>query len=264
MGRGRKKKGSGFWVVAAIAFALWWMMRDDGGTGSVNTNTPAPVIPTTDSFAAHFDSTWPPLADEAGVPVSENLTAANYYLVLDGSGSMQDSQCSGSVNKMQAAKNAVSHFGSQIPTDANLGLAVFDGNGLSQRTPLGQGDRTAFTQEVMKVKANSGTPLQNAIMLGYQALHRQAVAQLGYGEYHLVVITDGEANDGQDPTPAVNNILANTPIVLHTIGFCIGDRHSLNQPGRIDYRAADDPAALARGLTSVLAESPDFTVTDFQ
>ena len=255
--------GSRFWLVAGIVFVLWWMMRDDGGTGSGSTTAPAGVIPTTESFAAHFQSTWPPLADETDMTVSENLTTSNYYLVLDGSGSMQDSQCSGSVNKMQAAKSAVSHFATQIPADANLGLAVFDGNGLSQRTPLGSGDRTAFNREVMRVKANSGTPLQSAIMLGYQALQRQAVAQLGYGEYHLVVITDGEANDGQDPTPAVNSILANTPIVLHTIGFCIGDRHSLNQPGRIDYRAADDPAALAQGLTSVLAESPDFTVSDF-
>ena len=62
---------------------------------------------------------------------------------------------------------------------------------------------------------------------------------------------------------AFSRLLAESPVVIHTIGFCIGEKHSLNQPGRIDYRAADDPVALARGLSAVLAESPDFTVTDF-
>jgi hypothetical protein len=36
--------------------------------------------------------------------------------------------------------------------------------------------------------------------------------------------------DGQDPTGAVKAILERSPVVLHTIGFCIGTKHSLNQP----------------------------------
>jgi hypothetical protein len=58
-------------------------------------------------------------------------------------------------------------------------------------------------------------------------------------------------------------MLAESPVVLHTIGFCIGEAHALNQPGRTYYRAADDPGALRRGLDEVLAESPVFDLTEF-
>jgi hypothetical protein len=79
----------------------------------------------------------------------------------------------------------------------------------------------------------------------------------------LVVVTDGHASKGEDPTPAVNRILGESPVVVHTIGFCIGERHPLNQPGRTYYRSANNPRALQQGLETVLAESPDFSVTQF-
>jgi hypothetical protein len=51
---------------------------------------------------------------------------------------------------------------------------------------------------------------------------------------------------------------------VQTIGFCIGPKHSLNQAGRTIYRAADNPAELRQGLADVLAEAPQFTVTEFK
>jgi hypothetical protein len=91
----------------------------------------------------------------------------------------------------------------------------------------------------------------------------QARRQLGYGEYHMVVVTDGEASRYEDPRSIVDSIIATTPIVLHTIGFCIDARHSLNQPGRILYRQANDLEGLRKGLQDVLAEAPRFTVLQF-
>jgi hypothetical protein len=58
-------------------------------------------------------------------------------------------------------------------------------------------------------------------------------------------------------------MLAETPIVVHTIGFCIGEDHVLNQPGRTFYLAADSREDLERGLDSVLAEAPSFDVAAF-
>lgn len=52
-------------------------------------------------------------------------------------------------------------------------------------------------------------------------------------------------------------------MVLHTIGFCIGEKHSLNQPGRTLYRAADNPEQLRAGLADVLAEAPSFADQKF-
>jgi hypothetical protein len=45
---------------------------------------------------------------------------------------------------------------------------------------------------------------------------------------------------------------------LHTIGFDIGEGHSLNQPGKTDYSSAQNPEQLRKSLQDVLAESEEF------
>ena len=198
--------------------------------------------------------TWPAAGDTS--QVSTSLLAENYYLVIDGSGSMDEIGCSGVRRKMDVAKEAVSQFIDKIPNDANVGLLVFDDRGIGQRVPLGL-HHAEVKQEVQKIRANGGTPLLGAMRIAYSAMTKQAQMQLGYGSYHMVVVTDGEANSGQDPSELVDELLHESPITLHTIGFCIGDGHSLNRPAKIDYRAANNPAELQAGLQSVLAESID-------
>ena len=266
MAKARKNsKTNTFLIIIAVIVVYNWVC-DDAPTSSSGQKSEADdtIISAELTYARDFARSWPPLESDGGTGIAEQLVISNYYVILDGSGSMEEQKCSGNRNKMDAAKDAMVAFAQQFPADANLGLAVFDGNQLSQRVALGAVNSEAITREVLKTQPNGGTPLLNAIELGYQALETQAQRQLGYGEYHLVVLTDGEANSGQDPTPVINRILANSPVIVHTIGFCIGERHSLNQPGRIDYRAADDIESLKQGLTAVLAESADFTVTDFQ
>lgn len=206
---------------------------------------------------------WPPALDQASA-VSKDLFAKNYYVVLDGSGSMKDSACSGNQSKMEAAKSAVAAFAASVPVDANLGLQVFDNRGVREWLPLGTGNRERFTQLVNQVGPTGNTPLRDSIDQAYAKLLIQGRKQLGYGEYHLVIVTDGEANAGQDPTVSVNAMLKESPVVLHTIGFCIGGNHSLNQAGRTIYKAADNPDALRQGLADVLAESPTFSVSKFK
>jgi Ca-activated chloride channel family protein len=263
---GRKKTSriNTILIIIAVIFVYNWVFDDDSTqqSGQAGSGSSSPVPPA-QSYARSFARSWPSLDANTETSIAEQLVVSNYYVILDGSGSMEEQKCSGNRSKMAAAKDAMLAFAEQFPATANLGLAVFDGNSLSQRVALGAVDADAITKEVLKTQPNGGTPLLNAITLGYQALEAQARRQLGYGEYHLVVLTDGEANSGQDPTPAVNRILSESPVVIHTIGFCIGKRHSLNQPGRIDYRAADDLDSLKQGLAAVLAESPDFIVTDF-
>lgn len=208
-------------------------------------------------------SDWPPL-DQDAPAAGQDISAVNYYVVLDGSGSMRRSQCSGDISKMDAALSALSNFVETVPPAANLGLAVFDGRGLSEHVPLAKENRESFQQQLSQVNAKGGTPLRSGIELGYQKLTAQARQQLGYGEYHLVVVTDGHPDpESEDPTGIVNQLLNSSPVVLHTIGFCIGEQHALNQPGRVFYLAADNPAQLKQGLDSVLAEAPSFDVTTF-
>lgn len=218
----------------------------------------------TPGYAARpLESDWPPLGDGGSSAIAPNLLANNYYLVLDGSGSMRDVECSEGNPKIEVAAEALKSFARSLGSEVNLGLLVFDNAGVSERLPLGPSNQSAFDQAIDSVVANKATPLGTAVGLAYKKLEQQARRQLGYGEYHLVILTDGIASDGEDPTTAVQQILASSPVVFHTIGFCIDDKHPLNQPGRTYYLSANDPAALGRGLQSVLAEAPDFSVQDF-
>ncbi|ABK19159.1 vWA domain-containing protein [Syntrophobacter fumaroxidans] len=213
-----------------------------------------------------FDAPWPPPAKGGGeVALSDNLLARNYYVIMDSSGSMNEVRCSGNRTKSEAAKTALAQFARITPKDANMGLAVFDAYGIAERVPLGLENRDKFIAAVNATAPGNGTPLHDALLLGYRRLEETARRQAGYGEYHLVVITDGQAYpQNQDPTPVVAYILRQSPVVIHTIGFCIGTDHSLNQPGRTVYRAADNPRELQQGLEEVLAESPDFDLAAFK
>lgn len=204
---------------------------------------------------------WPP----AGKPdrIENDLTKRNFYVVLDGSGSMSERACQGDGKKIEQAKAALDLFSKAAPRNANLGLLVFDTRGVSERVPLATENRQEFMRQVMAVNPSGGTPLRNAVALARQRLEDQARRQLGYGEYNLVVVTDGEASSGQDPKQVVDAMLAQSPIVLHTIGFCISSTHSLNQPGRTVYKAANDRKELERGLEAALAEAPRFTADKF-
>jgi Ca-activated chloride channel family protein len=204
---------------------------------------------------------WPPPGTTDRV--ESDLTARNFYVVFDGSGSMSERACQGDGRKIDQAKAALAVFAKAAPRNANIGLLVFDDKGITERVPLARDNREEFMRQITAVRPSGGTPLSSAIAQARQRLEAQARRQYGYGEYNLVVVTDGEANSGQDPRGVVNDMLARSPIVLHTIGFCINTNHSLNQKGRTVYRAANDRADIERGLEAVLAESPQFTADKF-
>ena len=208
------------------------------------------------------DNSWPPL-ERVASSLAKDLVQTNYYLVLDGSGSMRDVDCSGSRTKMEVAKESLVRFIDQIPDAANVGLYLFDREDMSERIPLGPGRRADLRRAIQTALADGGTPLSSAIETGYRSLTAQALRQLGYGEFHMVVVTDGSASSGYEPDHVVDRILAKSPVVLHTIGFCISGDHSLNQPDRSYYRQANNPDELTRGLDAVLAEEPSFAVSEF-
>ncbi len=191
---------------------------------------------------------------DTGKDIDPLLTRRNFLIVLDGSGSMADSQCSGNLSKIVAAKQAIGAFAGKIKPDDNLGLCAFDSRGVTERAPLSL-NRSAFENALQAVRSDSNTPLGTAVRLGYSLLQKQAQRQLGYGEYYLVVVTDGEADKGNDPRDIVNKIVSQSPVVISTIGFCIGQGHSLNRPGLTMYHDATNLEQLNQGLESVLAES---------
>jgi len=210
-----------------------------------------------------FVLNWPFGEDESANIVSADLLTTNIYVVFDGSGSMDDAGCSGGQKKVRSAKRALIAFADSLPIDANLGMLAFDRTGITERVALRGRNRQLFKSSVEQVSPGGGTPLKFAIEEAYGRLTDQGKKQLGYGEYHLVVVTDGAASEGQDPTIIVSAVLKDSPVIVHTVGFCISENHSLNQPGRTLYRTANDAKSLQQGLQTVLAESPSFTTTEF-
>ena len=207
---------------------------------------------------------WPPLTDNADTLNAQASNAINYYIVLDGSGSMLSRECAGNSTKMQAALDAVLDFIGTVPKQANIGLAAFDKRVIAERVPLGSDNRDALVDALSKIRAGSDTPLRSTIQIAYNKLTEQGRKQLGYGEYHLIVVTDGQPDpDDEDPTPIVNKILAASPVVIHTIGFCIDEHHVLNQKGRVYYASANNPQQLQKSLSAVLAEADTFDATAF-
>ena len=198
-----------------------------------------------------------PLDDASGL--QEATLTRNFYFIFDGSGSMADPpdwECGGDQSfetKLAGAKWAVGEFVDKVADDMNLGLYVFDRHGRSELVPLSAGNREPFLQAIGSVEAGGGTPLADAIHFGVDRLVAQYKKQLGYGEFRLVVVTDGIADD----IPAAAAYGATYGIPIYAIGLCIGERHPLRQYA-VSYRAADNFADLARGLEETLAELPSF------
>lgn len=205
------------------------------------------------------------------ISIDDKVTGAttsltrNFYFVFDGSGSMgdpPDNTCAGDQKfstKVEGAKWAVREFISKVPNDVNLGLYVFDGNGEREVVPLGPGNHKKFLQEVNNISASGGTPLARGMYTATEHLIEQYKKQLGYGEYRLVVVTDGQAES--IPEASLNAIKYSIPI--YAIGLCIGDNHPLRQYA-FSYRAADSAEDLRRGLEQTLAELPSFDVSEFK
>jgi hypothetical protein len=201
-------------------------------------------------------------AQEVGVA---SLTR-NFYFIFDGSGSMAESltrQCTGDRrfgSRLEGAKWAVEQFLPLTPRDVNLGLWIFDAAGNRERVPLGPDNHGAFLTEVRKTRASGNTPLTESIEQGVNRLVQQRDQQLGYGEFRLIVVTDGQATGR--PLPQAVNYAREQRIPIYTIGLCIGEKHELRKYS-VSYRAADSIEALKRGLEETLAETSVFDPQTF-
>ncbi len=183
----------------------------------------------------------------------------NFYIVFDGSGSMEGDRLS---QAKQATRQALGNLPNS--SDVNLGLYVFDNSGDREVVPLGSNNKTQVLAAIDGVVANSGTPLAEAIIFGSGKLEEQYKRQLGYGEYRLIVVTDGEANGNIPITEVPARLLAlRAPVGLCTIGFQLDGNHTLSRYS-LSYQNANDTASLAKALGNVLAESTSFDEKEFK
>lgn len=188
------------------------------------------------------------------------LLTRNFYFIVDGSGSMSD-DCENDEkfpDKLSGAKWAVEEFIKSVPADVNLGLYIFDTRGEREVLSLGPNNRELFLKAIQEMRANGGTPLPSAIRFGTDRLVRQYQAQLGYGEFRLVVVTDGLA----DGISEAAQYATERRVPIYTIGLCVEGNHPLRH-WSVSYKAAESSEDLKKGLEEVVAEPPDFDPASF-
>lgn len=189
----------------------------------------------------------------------------NFYFIIDGSGSMNErttSNCGGDMkfsSKIEGSRWAIHQFLKNIPDDVNIGMYLFDYNGSRETVALGVNNREQFLDSIDRIQASGETPLYTSIKVGTDKLVEKYREQLGYGEFRLVVVTDGIA----DKIPEAALYAAEYGIPIYTIGLCVDENHPLRYYS-VNYKAADNFSELSKGLQDTLAELPVFDLNEFQ
>ncbi|NCU31537.1 MAG: VWA domain-containing protein [Candidatus Moranbacteria bacterium] len=192
--------------------------------------------------------------------VGEASTTRNFYFVFDQSGSMSES-CSGQ-SRMNAAQKAINEFAKTIPNDVRIGLLVLGRSGapnqIAELLPLNMATdqyKSEFLKHINSLRPDSGTPLVTAIKIAVDKMVDQKKSQLGYGDYRIIVITDGHAGDGDVKDAAVYAMQYG--IAIYTVGLCINFNHPLYHFS-VSYTEAKDYKQLSSALQQMTAESESF------
>ena len=182
-------------------------------------------------------------------------TSDNVVIVLDDSGSMNE-RMNGGVRRIDAAKKAITAVLKQFPPDTKLGLMLLNGDRSKQHwaIPLEHLSVPQATRRVETVSADGGTPLGERMRDGADALLRLRDKQI-YGNYRLLIVTDGEANDAKMLNLYLPDVLSRG-LLVDAIGVDMKREHSLATRVH-SYRRADDDAALSKAIEEVFAEKVD-------
>ncbi len=237
-----------------LCLGLFFVAGCTQQTGTPPSKAPTAKAPTAPKEAGDVI----PLDNSKG----EASLTKNFYIIFDGSGSMNDRPCGKDRKfdtKLDATKWAIAEFLKKVPGDVNLGLYVFDAAGAREVVKLGPKNRQEFSVAIMKAESGGATPLAKAINYGTDRLVEQYKRQLGYGEYRLIVVTDGQA----DGIPKAVARTQHLTFPIYTIGICIGNDHALYKLSH-SYRAADNPAEIAKALEETVAELPTFDAGKFE
>lgn len=191
----------------------------------------------------------------------ENAFLTNTVLILDGSGSMKESACGADTSsKMDEAKKISEQFINGLEARNNIGVITFSGDGF-RKSPITSADKRQKAIDVIKnTFPSGGTPLGSSVLQAIEMLEERAKQSKGLGNYNIVAITDGAASDTAMVVSALHK-LAETPIQLHTIGYCLdrNTQHSLRVDGVTNFYEAHDAATLLVALNaSVAVESDNF------
>ncbi len=177
-------------------------------------------------------------------------------VLLDDSGSMRQRMRTdqGTQQRIEVAKEALARVVSQLPANAQLGILMLNQNQRGNRwlVPLGPIDANQAVNRIRQIRADGGTPLGASIKSAADAL-LEARQRKVYGEFRLLVVTDGEASDPDLLANFLPDILSRG-LTLDVIGVDMSANHSLADRAH-SYRKADDASSLEKALQEVFAES---------
>ena len=156
---------------------------------------------------------------------------------------------------MEAAKAALQQVLANIPDGTQIGLLVFSGANIHNEWvyPLGPKDTEKLIAAIHLPQPSGDTPLGKYIRIGANRLLEQREKQYNYGNYRLLVVTDGEASDTDKVKHYTPEIL-NRQIRIDVIGVDMKTDHMLANV--VDsYRKADNPGELVAAVSQILAET---------
>lgn len=185
-----------------------------------------------------------------------DLHTDNIIVILDASGSMRDKfRADESKTKMDAAKTALKEVLAKVPEGTNIGLLVFSGNNVHDEWvyPLGPKDTERLMAAIDRPQPGGGTPLGKYMRVGANRLLEQREKQYNYGNYRLLIVTDGEAQD-QGKVEQYTPEILNRQIRVDVIGVDMETYHNLAKDAD-SYRKADNPGELVAAVSQILAET---------
>lgn len=199
-----------------------------------------------------FGMAW--LNQHANAEESNSVIA----VVLDDSGSMRQNMARSrsASSRMQAAKAALAQVIEQLPPETQLGIFTLNRNRRGDHwiIPIAPIDKASAIAQIEGLRADGGTPLGASLKSAADNL-LSIRERLVYGDFRLLVITDGEATDRELLDAYLPDLLARG-LTLDVIGVDMLDEHSLANRSH-SYRRADDEASFAEAITAVFAESSD-------
>ena len=185
-----------------------------------------------------------------------DLHTENIIIILDASGSMKENfRGDQSKSKMDAAKEALKTVLAKIPDNTHIGLLVFSGSNVQNDWvyPLGPKNTEQMLAAIDLPLPGGGTPLGKYMRIGANRLLEQREKQYNYGNYRLLIVTDGVAQDEEKVAQYIPEIL-DRQIRVDVIGVDMQTDHLLAKDAD-SYRRADNPGELVAAVTQILAET---------
>ena len=185
-----------------------------------------------------------------------DLHTENIIIILDASGSMKENfRGDQSKSKMDAAKEALKTVLAKVPDNTHIGLLVFSGSNVQNDWvyPLGPKNTEQMLAAIDLPLPGGGTPLGKYMRIGANRLLKQREKQYNYGNYRLLIVTDGVAQDEEKVAQYTPEIL-DRQIRVDVIGVDMQTDHLLAKDAD-SYRRADNPGELVAAVTQILAET---------